>query len=67
MKEKLETRKAEIQKEFDALNGEFKKLNEQGAEIDRRLSEIRAAQIRLQGAFSEVTKSLEGIEEPLVN
>lgn len=50
---KLDERKAELTKEFDALNDEQTKLNEDGKKLNQRLSEIRARQLHLQGRFQE--------------
>ncbi len=44
-----------IKKEFSDLQEEAKKLGEQGAVIQRRLSEIRDRQLQLQGASEFVT------------
>jgi len=62
---KLGKRMAELQNQFKLLEDERKKLIEQRADIDRRLSEIRATQISLDGRFDEL-KSLteEESEEP---
>jgi len=42
MKEKLEARKQVVTEENNKLDIEFKKLNEQGAALNRRVSEIKA-------------------------
>ena len=55
---KLEERKAELEKEFSVLNEEREKLVEQGKILNKRLSEIQAGQLRLQGQFAEVERLL---------
>jgi len=60
--EKLEQRKAELEKEFQALTEEQTKLLEDGKVLNKRLNEVRAKQLNLQGAFAEVQKLLG--EEP---
>lgn len=49
-----EARKKELENENNQLNEEFKKLKEQGAVINRRVSEIQARQLQLQGAYQEL-------------
>jgi len=58
---KLGKRMAELQSQFKLLEDERKQLIEQRGGIDRRLSEIRATQISLDGRFDEL-KSLSGQE-----
>jgi hypothetical protein len=55
---KLEDRKVELEKEFNALEDERKKLVEDGKKLNQRLSEIRAKQLQLQGSFAEVDRLL---------
>lgn len=50
----LEDRKKKLQADFDALEGEKKKLVDQGKVIQQRLNEIGVQQTRLQGSYSEV-------------
>ena len=58
----LESRKAELEKEFKLLDQEQEQLIEQGKVINKRLSEIRARQLQLQGSFAEVNELLSGDE-----
>lgn len=54
----LEKRKAELEKEFKALNDEREKLSEQGKYLNKRLGEIQARQLQLQGSFQEIERLL---------
>ena len=49
---KLENRKVEIEKEFEALKASH-------SELSKQLSENRARQVQLQGAYQEIEKLLE--------
>ena len=51
---KLEERKEALAKEYEALGKENQKLNEEGKKINQRLSEIRAKQLSLKGAYDEI-------------
>ena len=53
---KLEQRKAELEKEFNTLDKEEEKLVDEGRELNKRLSEIRAKKLHLQGSFQEVDR-----------
>jgi hypothetical protein len=55
---KLEERKIELEKEFKTLAIENEKLIENGKTLNKRMSEIRARQLELRGAFAEVSKLL---------
>ena len=57
--EKLEQRKAELEKEFQALTDEQTKLIEEGKVLNKKLSDIRASQLRLQGNFQEVQRLID--------
>jgi len=61
---KLGKRMAELQNQFKVLEDERKQLVEQRAGIDRRLSEIRASQISLDGRFDELKALTEETKEP---
>ena len=47
---------ADCQSRFDALEAERKKLAEERAVLDRRLTEIVTAQVELRGEYSAYTK-----------
>ena len=56
VKTKLESRKAQIEKEFDALKASH-------SELSKKLSENQARQVQLQGAYQEVINLL-NIDSP---
>lgn len=62
MKEKLEARKKVVQEENDKLSTEFKRLNEQGADLNRRVSEIKA---RFDGNVRVIIEIDEMLKEPV--
>ena len=63
---KLEARKEEIVKEFEALDGKGKALLEQNKNTQRSLNEIQARQIELRGGLQEVRTLLgEDLTQPL--
>lgn len=63
IKVRLEERKIAIENEFAALKQENDDLLEKGKFINKRLSEIRARQSQLQGAYKEVSDFLGGSGE----
>jgi predicted nuclease with TOPRIM domain len=58
-KEKLESRKAELQAEFDKLTESFKTVQGEIAAKQRQLASIRENQLRIQGAFQELSNLAE--------
>jgi predicted nucleic acid-binding Zn-ribbon protein len=61
-KEKLESRKAELESEFAALSEKAKDLQGEIAAKQRELAAAREAQLRIQGAYAELLKLLEPSE-----
>jgi len=55
---KLEDRKKALEGDFTKLEENRKVLVEQGKEINRKLSEIQAEQLRLQGSYREIENLL---------
>lgn len=53
MKEKLESRKAELLKALEQLNNEGNKLVEQSKAINKRLAELKVIKDRIEGALAE--------------
>ena len=58
-KEKLESRKAALQAEFDKLTEDFKTVQGEIAAKQRQLASIRENQLRIQGAFQELNNLAE--------
>lgn len=58
-KEKLESRKAALQAEFDKLTEDFKTVQGEIAAKQRQLASIRENQLRIQGAFQELSNLAE--------
>lgn len=54
----LQSRKVELEKEFEALSGQEKELVEKNKTNNQELSRIVARQAELRGAYAEVTMLL---------
>lgn len=67
MKEKLEARKAAVEKEQADLQEQFEKLKEQGADISRRVSAIQArfnGNVRVLNEIAELMKEDAPVDAP---
>ncbi len=51
---RLESRKAQIQADFDKLNAEWEELKKKGAEINQRMAQIKTTVDKLDGAMIQV-------------
>ena len=59
MEAQLKARKAALQEEFDTVTSEIKTLSEEGSKLNKRLSELRARQVQISGAYQEVKNLLD--------
>ena len=59
MNAKIEKEIKAIEAKNDAMNKDFVALQEQRADLDRQMSEIRTEQVRFQGRYQALTEMLE--------
>ena len=54
--EKIESRLAELQSDFDFLEAGIKDLQKEIADRQRRISDAKLTQVQISGAFQELKK-----------